>query len=222
MKGPRRLPTALFLLSFVVAAACTPETVRISPSPTAAPTTAAPATSAPSTRTPSPAPTASASPSRTPTPAPTTSPGSTPPAACAPATGGSAAVSPLVTAIRAAHHPGYDRLVIEFSGGAVPQYRIEVATSFTAPSGLPVRVDGNAFFSVRLSAQAHTSTPPAVRSYPQPDPYRPGLPLIREVKNVEDFEGVVIFGVGLERLACPDVSTVLGPPRLILDFPTPP
>ena len=60
------------------------------------------------------------------------------------------------------------------------------------------------------------------RSYPQPDPYRPGLPLIREVKQVEDFEGQVVFGVGLERLACPTVLTLLSPSRVVLDFPTPP
>jgi hypothetical protein len=210
------LSTAVFV------AACTPvETVRISPSPTTAPTTA-PAT----TRPPSPTATATASPARTPSPsptgtaAPTTSPGSTPPTACPASTGGSPTVAPLVTAIRAAHHPGYDRFVIEFSGAAIPQYRIEVASSFTAPSGLPVRVDGNAFFSVRVAGAAHTEA--GQRSYTAPDPYRPGLPLVREVKAVEDFEGVVIFGIGLERLACPAVSTVLGPPRLILDFPTPP
>jgi len=219
---PGRL-TALFLLISVALTACTPqETVRISPSPSsAAPATTAPATTAPATpsRTASPAPT-SASPS--PTPAPTTSPGSTPPTACAPLTGGSPLATSLLTDIRAAHQPGFDRLVFEWSGPAVPQYEIKVASSFTGPSGLAVPVDGNAFFSVRMVGQAHTDTPPATRSYPEPNPFRPGLPLIREVKSVEDFEGVVIFGVGLERLACPTVLTLTSPTRIVLDFPTPP
>lgn len=215
-----RLPTALFLLTFV-AAACTPqETVRLSPSPTVTPTTA-PATSAPATRTPSPPPTAPPSPTPTRSPSPTTSPGSTPPTACPETTGGAATLGgATVKAIRAAGHPGYDRLVIEFAGAAVPAYRIAVASTFIAPSGQAVPVSGNAFFSVRVSGQAHTDA--GQRSYDEPDPYRPsGTTVIREVKLVEDFEGVVIFGVGLGRLACPTVSTVLGPPRLILDFPTP-
>jgi hypothetical protein len=71
-----------------------------------------------------------------------------------------------------------------------------------------------------MNGQAHTDA--GARSYTQGDPFRPGLPLIREVKLVEDFEGVVIFGVGLERLACPTVLTLLSPARVVLDFPTPP
>lgn len=125
-----------------------------------------------------------------------------------------------MVAIRAAHNPGADRFVLEFSGGVVPAYEIKVANSFTAPSGQAVRVDGNAFFSVRVSGQGHTEA--GQRSFSQTMPYRPGLPLIREIQLVEDFEGVVIFGVGLERLACPNVLTLLSPPRVVIDFPTPP
>jgi hypothetical protein len=42
------------------------------------------------------------------------------------------------------------------------------------------------------------------------------------VKLVEDFEGTVVFGVGLERVACPTVLTLLSPARIVIDFPTPP
>ena len=215
-----RLWTALFTLTLAISVACGPETVRLTPSASAAPATAAPSTPAPTpTRTATAAPT-TAQPTTTATPAPTTSPGSTPPSACPTQTGGSPTAGPLVNALRAAHNPGADRLVLEFTGTVVPGYEIKVASTFTAPSGQAVRVDGNAFFSVRVSGQAHTNA--GARSYAQPDPYRPGLPLIREVRQVEDFEGVVIFGVGLERLACPNVLTLLSPPRIVLDFPTPP
>ena len=97
---------------------------------------------------------------------------------------------------------------------------MEIASTFVAPSGQAIRVDGNAFLSVRVGGQAHTDA--GQRSYPQADPYRPGLPLIREVKLVTDFEGVVIFGVGLERSACPTLLVLASPPRIVLDFPTPP
>lgn len=220
MTRRNRLLTALFALTSVVALACTPETVRTTPTPSVARTTAAPtatATTAP-TRTATVAPT-TAAPTATPTQAPATSPGSTP-GSCPTLTGGAQTAGPLVNALRAAHQPGNDRLVFELTGTTVPAYEIKIASTFTAPSGQSVPVDGNAFFSVRLTGQAHNTA--GGRSYPQADPFRPGLPLIREVKLVEDFEGVVIFGVGLERLSCPTVLTLLSPPRIVLDFPTPP
>lgn len=220
MRKRHRVLSALFALTFAVLAACGPETVRLTPSPTVAATTPAPTTAAPTaTRTPTAPPTTPAASAST-TVAPTTSPGSTPPAACAPNTGGSPTAGPQITAIRAAHNPGVDRFVVEFNGAVVPAYEIKVANSFTAPSGQAVRVDGNAFFSVRVQGQGHTEA--GQRSFTQTMPYRPGLPLIREIQLVEDFEGVVIFGVGLERLACPTILTLLSPPRVVIDFPTPP
>ncbi|MDO8506119.1 MAG: hypothetical protein Q7S41_00760 [Candidatus Limnocylindria bacterium] len=212
--------SALFLLTSLVVAACTPETVRVTASPAVAATSAAPTTPAPTaTRTPTPPPT-TAAPTASPTAAPTTSPGSTPPVACATLSGGSPLAASRLTAIRAAHQPGFDRLVFEFSGPAVPDYLIELASSFTATSGQPVRVDGNAFFKVRFGGQAHNDA--GQRSYPQPDPYRVGLIVVREIKLVEDFEGVILFGVGMERLVCPTVLTLLGATRVVIDFPTPP
>jgi hypothetical protein len=220
LRSSTRLLAALFTLTFAVATACGPETVRLTPTPTVEATSAAPTTAAPTpTRTATAAPT-TAAPTATATPAPTTSPGSTPPTACPTSTGGSPIAVPQISALRAAHNAGADRLVIELTGAVVPAYEIKVASTFTATSGQTVRVDGNAFFSVRVAGQAHTDA--GAKSYPQPDPFRPGLPLIREIKRVEDFEGVVIFGVGLERLACPTVLTLLSPPRIVLDFPTPP
>jgi hypothetical protein len=161
-----------------------------------------------------------ASPSATVVPTASANPTGTATTTCPTLTGGSAIAGPQVAALRAAHNPGFDRLVIEFTGAVVPQYEIKIASTFTAPSGLAIRVDGNAFFSLRVGGQAHTDA--GQRSYPQADPYRPGLPLIREVKLVTDFEGAVIFGVGLERLACPTLLVLASPPRIVLDFPTPP
>jgi hypothetical protein len=217
MRTRNRLGFALFTLTFVAVLACTPETVRVSPTPTVASTTTAP--SATPIRTATAAPTTPA-PTATPTPTPSNSPGSTPSQACAPLTGGSPLGASRLVAIRAAHNPGFDRLVFEFSGPVVPEYRIQLASSFTAPSGQAVRVDGNAFFSVRFGGQAHNDA--GQKSYPQPDPYRVGLIVVREVKLVEDFEGVILFGVGMERPVCPTVLTLLGPARVVVDFPTPP
>lgn len=127
-----------------------------------------------------------------------------------------------MASVRAAHHPGFDRLVIEFTEQVVPRYEVTVASTFNAPSGLAIRVDGNAFFLVRVGGRADDPPPGQLRTYGQADPYRPGLPLIREVRLVADFEGMVMFGVGLERVVCPTVLVIVLPPRIVLDFPTPP
>jgi hypothetical protein len=45
---------------------------------------------------------------------------------------------------------------------------------------------------------------------------------VREVKLVEDFERVMTWGLGLERLVCAKVSQLASPVRLVVDLPTPP
>lgn len=227
MRVAGRSTAALLALTAVIAAACTPtETVRISPSPTAAATSAAPtATVRPSAPTAAP----SASPSASPSPSarPTTSPGSTPAAACAPQTGGSDANRVLLTAVRIAHNPGFDRIVFEFSptdrgvgSYGIPPFTIDVASSFAGPSGLPVTVDGNAHLRVRFqNTDAHTNA--GAQTLTTTD-LRPTTPLLKEARLVEDFEATVVWGLGLDHLACPTLLTLSGPVRLVLDFPTPP
>jgi hypothetical protein len=218
--------TVLFLLSSLVSAACVDETVRVTPAPTTAPTTAAP--TATPTRTPTPDPSTPA-PTPSATATPTTSPGSTPNAACTPLAGGSAVNRAILADVRIAHNPGFDRLVFEFAPSSgpgaygVPPYRIEIASTFTATSGQQVRVDGNAFFGVNFqNADAHdpNTGKPALPTTKMDQ--KPGTPLVREVRLVEDFEATVRWAVGLDKLACPNVLTLAGPVRVVLDFPTPP
>lgn len=110
--------------------------------------------------------------------------------------------------------------MFEFSSAAVPQYRVEPVNNFATPGGLAIRVDGNAFFSVRFAGR--TQNDAGQRSYAQPDPYRVGLVVVREIKYVDAFEGQTTFGLGMERPICPTVLTLLGPSRIAIDFPTPP
>jgi len=211
----------LLTITLIAGPACATETARATPSPTIAPGTAAASTAAPTpTRTTTLAPTTAPS-SAAVVPTVTGSPRVTASTACPTLTGGSPLAAPRVASLRAAHNPGSDRLVIEFTEQAVPSYEIKSSSDiFGSPSGSSVRVDGNAFSSIRVSGEAHTDS--GQRSYPQADPYRPGLPLVREVKLITDFEGAVIFGVGLERSACPTLLVLASPPRIVLDFPTPP
>src|SRR5437899_2997276 len=110
MKRRSGLLVALFALTFA-AVACFPETVRVTPAPsTAAPTTARPTTTpTPAVSAPTQPTSAATTPGLTPSPTAPASPGSTPATACPKLTGGSQSNRVLLTAIRVAHNPGFDR-----------------------------------------------------------------------------------------------------------------
>ena len=192
--------------------------------------TAAPASATPTaTRTATAAPTTAAPTAAAPSPTAAASPGSTPASACPERTGGAATSQAQLTAIRIAHNPGFDRLVFEFGPSTapgvygMPPFRVAVATSLTGPSGQPVPIDGSALFGVRFQNASTVNPSDGSRSYTGATSLKPTTtPLIKEVKLVEDFERVMVWGVGLARLQCPTLLTLSGPVRLVLDFPTPP
>lgn len=216
-------------LGIVVVSACVPQP-DVASSPTLAPTASA-------SRSPSPATTPASSPSATATvrpsasatvaPTATASPGSSPAAVCPRTTGGVAGNQAQLVAVRVAHQPGFDRLVFELGQSTapgpfgMPAYTVETATSLSGPSGQPVTLIGNALFGVRFQ-NASTQNPNGTPSYTGSNDIKPTTPLIKEVKIVEDFERVLLWGVGLDHLACPKVSELAAPFRLVLDFPTPP
>ena len=183
------------------------------------------------------APTPSPSPSRTSTPVPATaspgptapaSPGSTPAAACPAQTGGAVGNQVQLTAVRVGHNPGFDRVVFEFGPSTalgaygMPPYQIQVATTLSGASGQPVPIAGNALFGVRIQNASGASPTDGTRTYTGPTSIKPATPLVREVRLVDDFERILVWGVGLDRLVCPQVLVLGSPVRLVLDFPTPP
>jgi hypothetical protein len=210
-------------LGIVIVSACGPQ-------PQAG-TTPTPGASASGSLTPTavPSATATARPSASATTVPTVAPtaGSSPAAACPRATGGNASNQAQLVAVRVAHQPGFDRLVFEFGQSTapgpfgMPAYSVEIATSLSGPSGQPVTITGNALFGARFQ-NASTQNPNGTPSYSGSTDLKPTTPLIKEVKLVEDFERVLLWGVGLDHLACPNVTELAGPLRVVLDFPTPP
>ena len=215
----------LCAVALLASVACAPVLVT-PPATSAARTTAAPTpTASPTIARPSSTPPATPSPSPAATPGPSPSPGATP-VACPAQSGGSTAFQAQITAVRAAHNAGFDRVVFEFGPSTVgtyglPPWSLAVATEFVGTSGRQVPVDGNAFLSVRLSNASTVDPTTGKQTFTQTD-LRPGLPLVREVKLIDDFERVTAWGLGLERLACAKVSQLAGPVRLVVDLPTPP
>lgn len=214
-------------VAIVAAGACASPVVTPTPSPAA--TSGAPSPSLTEAARPSPSPTPSSSPTTSPAPSPTGVPGTPPPQACPTQTGGDSGASVQVTALRAAHQPGFDRIVLEFGPSglpgrdAVPAYTLAVATQFTATSGRQVPVDGNAFLSLRFGFGTASTVDPQTgrQTFTQTD-LRPGLPLVREVKLIDDFERTMAWGIGLERLSCARITLLADPARLVVDLPTPP
>ncbi|PYP36023.1 MAG: hypothetical protein DMD48_13565 [Gemmatimonadetes bacterium] len=112
---------------------------------------------------------------------------------------------------------GYDRVVFEFTGDSVPGYHVEYATKPVqrCGSGDPVTVAGMGRLIVRFEpAQAHDergSLAPAQRHRV------PGLPAVRELTLICDFEGQVAWVLGIAAPSEYRVSELTGPARLVLD-----
>jgi hypothetical protein len=103
----------------------------------------------------------------------------------------------------------------------LPPWSIAVANSFVGTSGRQVPVDGNAFLSVRFSNASTVDPTTGKQTFSQTD-IHPVLPLVRHVRLIDDFERVMTWGLGLERLVCAKVIELGGPVRLVVDLPTPP
>jgi len=133
---------------------------------------------------------------------------------CTDRSGGSAGVSAQLTAIRWAPHDGYDRVVFEFSGAAVPSYdltRQESATFSRGASGQPVTLDGTA--GVKLTFR-DTDAASSV-----PTDAKPALASLREIAQTGNFERVLSYGIGLSSSQCIRVLSLSGP-RLVVDVAT--
>ena len=126
--------------------------------------------------------------------------------------------TPTLVDVRAGRHPGFDRVVFEFRGG-VPDHRIaDVSRLVEDGSGRPVSLAGAADLQVVFrGANAHNQDgTPSV----SPRRFSPGLPAVKEVAQVGDFEAVVSYGIGLDRRRPVAVSTLSGPSRLVIDVST--
>jgi len=166
------------------------------------------------------APTASPSASLTPSP----SPAQTPPDSNLPAffCGGTVSLvstsSPTVAfvdAVRTGTHPGYDRVTIEFNNGEPGSVDISphIGTTFTqGASGQQVTLQGSSGLLVIIrGADEHTA-------YTGSTDIKAGYSVLLELRQVEDFEGTVQWGLGLSKTACFRVFYLTNPARLVIDI----
>jgi hypothetical protein len=128
---------------------------------------------------------------------------------------------PTLVGIRAAHHPGYDRVLFEFDGGVPADVQTRYVDTLLADgSGLPVRIAGRAVLRVRFElAKAHDASGATVsgrRVF--------ALPNVMTAVRAGDFESVTTYGIGLAKRTRVSVSTLSNPSRVAVDvragFPT--
>jgi hypothetical protein len=118
--------------------------------------------------------------------------------------------------VRVAKNKGFDRVVFEFIGD-IPRYQIQyVKPPIVGTADEEIKVSGKFFVDINLQ----------MLPYPEdenfPDAKIPegklNLPVIMEVKEIEWFEGVRPFVVGLKAKKLYRVSQLKNPTRLVIDF----
>jgi hypothetical protein len=121
--------------------------------------------------------------------------------------------------VRAADQSKFDRVVFEFKEAqAVPGYRVEyVASPIKDTADRVVKLYGKAFLRIDLSPAIAHSIETGAPSLGEREK-RLNLKTVIEFKQVEDFEGVVTYALGLSRKKPFQVTEMLNPARLVIDI----
>jgi uncharacterized membrane protein YgcG len=123
-----------------------------------------------------------------------------------------------LVAVRTAHHPGFDRITFEFKG-ARPTASVRYVSQLTEDGlGKPVHLAGGAAIEVVFDgANAHDEQGTPTVS---PRRFSPGLPILKEVAQIGDFEAVVSYGLGVDHRTSFKVLQLSGPSRIAVDIST--
>jgi hypothetical protein len=127
----------------------------------------------------------------------------------------------LLTAVRAARHDRFDRVVFQFRN-ALPGYEVRYAQRPVRQdgSGTVVAVDGRFVVRIRMenALDADLTKPSAPLTYTGPTRLSPGTSVVVELARAGGFEGVLTWVAGLRERAAYRVTTLAAPPRLVVDF----
>lgn len=126
--------------------------------------------------------------------------------------------SAVLRDVRTGDQQTFDRVVFEFEGTTLPDAEIKVVERpIQCGSGLPVQVAGKVYLQVRLTpAQAHTEAgQPTLANRGR----KLSLPILREIRQICDFEGEVTWILGLAERREHKTMELEGPTRLVIDIP---
>ncbi len=127
--------------------------------------------------------------------------------------GGSTASGSQAVAVRIGQHDGFDRFVIEFSG-VIPGYAVTRRPSpdfIDSPKGGTVHLEGSSGVLIRLYPIADWT------SFAGPSYFHPQFPYLREAAQIENFEGVQQWALGISGTPGLRVLTLDSPSRLVID-----
>jgi hypothetical protein len=137
---------------------------------------------------------------------------------------GTAAETALLSAVRAARHSGYDRLVFEFRN-AMPGYDVRyVERPVRADgSGDEVAVAGGAVLRVRMepALDADLTKEAAPRTYTGPTRFSPDTGAVVELVRTGGFEAVLTWAIGVDGRRPFRVTRLDDPARLAIDVAAP-
>ena len=127
----------------------------------------------------------------------------------------------LLTDVRAAAQPGYDRVVFEFRNG-VPGYGVRYVERpiLADGSGEVVPVSGTAVLVVRMepALDADLTQESAPRTYTGPTRFSPSTATIVELVRTGGFEAVLTWAVGVDEKRPFRVTRLENPARIVLDI----
>lgn len=124
----------------------------------------------------------------------------------------------VVTDVRIGAQDGYDRVVFEVSGTAVPGWDVSYAEAPTAAgSGQPVALDGPAFLRVTLTGVTNPYEAPAEPEVARGVVRAPGAGTVTGVFYDSVFEGQALAYVGLPAAAPFRVYALTGPSRVVVE-----
>ena len=122
-----------------------------------------------------------------------------------------AAASPALSVSASPSPQSYTCTDMSGGGGARANV-VAVRAAAQDGSGRSVTLDGAAGVVLRLQPASSGAQAPRAMS--------PRETELRDLRQVGDFEGVVHWAAGLAAPACTHVTTLDGPPRLVIDFKT--
>jgi hypothetical protein len=125
---------------------------------------------------------------------------------------------PVLTAIRTGRHHSYERLVLDFSSGFGDASVGYAGIIRQDPSNRVVPLSGHAYLYVVVRGAVATWNAVPHRPYPGPFTVTPNYPTLKQVSVAGDFEAVLSFGIGLDRVAGFKVSRLTGHDRLVIDI----
>ncbi|HEX7473245.1 MAG TPA: hypothetical protein VF323_09180 [Candidatus Limnocylindrales bacterium] len=229
-RASRIFLTAFLVPAFVVAG-CAVGATSVPPTPTPTTSPVAIESPLPSTATVPPSASPSPSPTTAPTPTPTTPPTPKPaptvrpstPAACATSIAIGLAPSDRLTKVTVASGATLDRITFTFGtssgqpSGTKPTRELRpTSPPFSlAGSGRAVTVAGHRFFAVTFRGMAIMDAQ-GNPTYTGPNDIHANAPAVRELRLVDDFEGVVQWIVGVNGRGCVAVTRLTAPTRIVV------